>query len=404
MSHAARDNGLLHPEAWARLYCGANGSAETLRQHLCEAPGRSCEEYSKGSGFCAVSLGLAEKSKTPPAGVLSYGNCGNLGFYDLVDQDPRRTRVLPPALLECPDQVPLALLMVPKSGSMSLIQWLHGEVGQQANAFEAAANLGRRALDRSVGSPEEQRAAFAGHLLNVGDGALSPLSDLGCTAEHAQEVAWHSLAWHQQLNSGWLVLPPYMCPTCCRSGIRRLLVVLARNPFMRLVSYFKKWYLTGKQAIRRWRWEDFGTWILEMAHIARTTDAYTAGRGFNSDFELSDIFHTRSVREMLGDTKLMPPRDLARPFMPLHLETLRNDLKLLQKRLCAEYGYCEKLPRIPEATRGHRSNASMELKEPNRWNALWNASSVRAAVVERYGWDFAHLGYRPDPFASLMPL
>lgn len=38
---------------------------------------------------------------------------------------------------------------------------------------------------------------------------------------------------HQmQRGTGWLVAPPFLCQQCCMQGYGRLMVILARNPYM----------------------------------------------------------------------------------------------------------------------------------------------------------------------------
>merc|ERR1711879_1119803 len=57
-------------------------------------------------------------------------------------------------------------------------------------------------------------------------------------------------------------LPPaHLCPICCLNGIGRQQVLIARNPYLRIMSYFKYRFLNSVLFSSKTTWDDFGPWL-----------------------------------------------------------------------------------------------------------------------------------------------
>merc|ERR1712061_202124 len=99
--------------------------------------------------------------------------------------------------------------------------------------------------------------------------------------------------------------------------------------------------------------------------------------------------HTPSVLDVVTDSSF----DFLKYFV-IRLETMQSDLSRLQRRLCWERYYCQRLPLFPHLRRTRHRSAKKRL----RWT-----SGARAAALLRYSSDFVHFGYSDDPSSSRLP-
>ncbi|CAK9102382.1 unnamed protein product [Durusdinium trenchii] len=184
-----------------------------------------------------------------------------------------------------------------------------------------------------------------------------------------------------QRGTGWLVAPPFLCQQCCMQGYGRLMVILARNPYMRIASYFKRWIAPTRFF---GDWSMFPIWLRHLQNVSRFTDGFKACRG-RGELNSDDVLHTRSVKEMLDDDRVA------------------KDLEQLQQSLCQSFSFCRSFPPFPSSG-FHHSNvfrapeAKNLVKDRMRWRKMWRG--LKPLMLERYGWDFEHLGYSTEPWAE----
>eukprot|EP00397_Hematodinium_sp_SG-2012_P027737 GEMP01029161.1.p1 GENE.GEMP01029161.1~~GEMP01029161.1.p1 ORF type:complete len:302 (+),score=53.24 GEMP01029161.1:699-1604(+) len=256
------------------------------------------------------------------------------------------------------------------------------------------------------------------------------------------------------------LLPPApYCPMCCATGKNRLKVFVARNPFVRIASLFKmKWldlgdnedYIHGEEFRFCESWADFRQWVYMVISHRETLGGFTHWlerfpendraekcephpicaenpgqicpdvcfyRQFH--FTGSDVFHIRPVYDMLHDRRYVElvgnVSVLTDDVAVLHLETIEEDVKKIEKRLCEEYHDCDPLPEFPLVFPGHDESPSGKDKcrfDPKRaeysqctvsWKELWSSEKLINAVVTHYAYDFALLGYKKTPF-DVMPI
>ena len=371
----------LSSERWAARFCE---DPELQEATHCSPSG--CDSISFGSRFCVAWMGAPGKRLQASVGTPSWENCIATGIYDRMDEFQQH----PPPLLQCPHFLPIAFLAVPKSGSTSLLLWL-ARNDHRMGCIADSARFASACL-RKHHKQMTQKCLADGFY--QGNASCPSLKSLGCSRSQSGSLAERALRWHQSVNSGWLVLPPFLCPQCCRQGIGRLLVVMARNPYMRLASYYKRWI--GPRLNNNW--SRFGEWVNLLANVSRQTDAFRLCHGVPGVVAADDVLHTRSVREMLDDPRL--PARSQRSFAILHLETLQTDIRHLERQLCREFHHCRRLPSIQNES--HHNSRATELftKQPGLWHSLWDGLS--AAMREMYGWDFKMLGYAMDP-TSILP-
>ncbi|CAL1134170.1 unnamed protein product [Cladocopium goreaui] len=222
------------------------------------------------------------------------------------------------------------------------------------------------------------------------------LKHLGCSRVGAYRLAEMAFLTSAEKTLGWLVTPPFMCHQCCQQGHGRLMVLLARNPYMRVASYFKRWMITKFGG-----WPNFATFVTVLMEVTNTTNCFRDCIGaefpwLNSD----DVLHLRSVKEMLDDPRIQPPRS-ARQFSVLRLENWKEDWKAIEDRLCSEFHHCEHLPPPPRAKGDHHAHTERLTRDVISWAKLWQ--DLKKPMLFRYGWDFYHLGYSTDP-TKLRPL
>ncbi|CAE7569574.1 unnamed protein product, partial [Symbiodinium sp. CCMP2456] len=183
------------------------------------------------------------------------------------------------------------------------------------------------------------------------------------------------------------MLPKHLCPTCCQYGIGRLRVMLVRNPFERLVSFFRYRWL-GSANKRSNRWEDFATYVRYVSQVFNQTDAYRRLPSEFShgallpdnrhEFEQEDLLHTRAVSEWLASAQ--PPLN-ASDFFHIKVEELGRSLRELSRRLCDRLNFCQPLPQMPKV------NIFSQPIPARVWANCWRGGAALQAY-HRYRADF----------------
>ncbi|CAK9032837.1 unnamed protein product [Durusdinium trenchii] len=367
---------------WARRLCQGRQLWTLPDVPVCTEDG-SCESYSLGSGFCTSWMALPWKTTLKaPIGTPSWESCTAQGFY------ARQGEVFqhPPPLLNCPLAVPLAILSVPKSASSTFLVWLATLEGRsEANLLAALA--ARRCLEHTQ-DPQRAKSCFAKALYHRYANYSSRLPGLnleafGCHRSDVNALADYGLRFQQDMRTGWLVVPPFMCQQCCTQGYGRLLVVLGRNPYMRLASYFQRRTgpkVPGSKAVD---WSKFKGWVRLLHNITTNTNSFQTLRGVPHLIGSDDLLHLRSAKEMLDDARILPGRS-QRDFTVVHQETLEADLKALERQLCRRFGSCSALPPLPkQKERSERSSCGTPgrpRKCCNKWRLVMATCVLLAAA------------------------
>ncbi|CAE7822188.1 unnamed protein product [Symbiodinium sp. CCMP2456] len=478
--------------------CGeasTRGTPEDVLLWRKSCDGSDCEYYSVGNGYCLMRtsdhqemqrLQLIEQEEVvrleksgirldpnsdsghapdPPVWLIP-SNCRVRSLGPMPPQiwQDRQNRTLPSdawpvevQLSHCPKRVPVAILTIPKCGTTSTINWaLQMEGEEDLDSLVQGASLflkykGPGEFSDSFIIPELQRAAAAGAVPTEKLAGSTWSSNMMYRAIHRYKPGGEnydkSLAVEREF-----VPPAHLCPFCCLYGHGRQHVVMGRNPFVRMTSYFKFSWLNNNAVWgqHKWtRWEGFGDWLslvmearqsmpggfangLQWAPTIRqscrqssTLIPGTALHPFHCEtkyYSLSaeDIFHIRPLSDMVHDERFLAGSSFLEDVVVLHLETLQDDIALLRDTLCRRFSFCTGLPPFPQVLPGKNLRDSMRegaVKEhcsfnektlewrnctAPAWTELWT-ESLRQQMVWHYGDDFKWLGYSTDP-GQLMPL
>ncbi|CAJ1364198.1 unnamed protein product [Effrenium voratum] len=303
---------------------------------------RRCEKFSTGTGYCALN------PQKPRGFAYLTDNCGFPSNYSpgrRVNADGQEERIVvslkqSQEFFLCPRRVPLAVLAVPRAGSVSVANWMATMDGLDAWA-QAAGDV--------MAAPEEGLQLWASEPL---------------------------------------------CLRCC-TGVGRLQVIVMRSPFQRLRAHFDR-----AQISRGGAWLDFPGWLDwsldQLRRSATPTCVYSVNHS-NYEWSVSDEHHLRpasgilakaglemkdleplaqvpSCRSQLGDAsheaRLAPLRRT--PLLAvLRLERLSSDIEVVQQLLCCRFAHCQRLPQVP---RVHVT------KETQR-GVAWPSKAARAAVA-----------------------
>eukprot|EP00747_Dinoflagellata_sp_TGD_P179587 gnl/TRDRNA2_/TRDRNA2_30630_c0_seq2.p1 gnl/TRDRNA2_/TRDRNA2_30630_c0~~gnl/TRDRNA2_/TRDRNA2_30630_c0_seq2.p1 ORF type:complete len:579 (+),score=79.30 gnl/TRDRNA2_/TRDRNA2_30630_c0_seq2:235-1737(+) len=316
--------------------------------------------------------------------------------------------------LHCPLWVPVAVLLIDRIASMSLMLWLaalDGRPRRTAPEFEPLDDerLGLDARRPNLWSNYESLSAA------YSDGGSKRLREfwlasewrtLGLTEQQAVNMTRRSMMMFHHVGKVGrrLMLPPHLCFTCCREGHGRVRVIIVRNPFARLVSLFRLRWLGSTAFKLHTRWEDFPVFVNYVSEIYNFTDAYKTrrstfrygakgGKRREPEFEQFDLLHTISITEWTEDAFLEgKPYDLS-TFHMIRVERLEEGLAQLVDKLCRVTGYCEKLPPFPKI------NSFASSVPDGAWTICWRNATTIQQAIHRYRSDFERFEYSMDPFA-----
>eukprot|EP00928_Gymnodinium_smaydae_P087320 TRINITY_DN71597_c0_g1_i1.p1 TRINITY_DN71597_c0_g1~~TRINITY_DN71597_c0_g1_i1.p1 ORF type:complete len:320 (-),score=23.35 TRINITY_DN71597_c0_g1_i1:3-824(-) len=185
----------------------------------------------------------------------------------------------------------------------------------------------------------------------------------------------------QMTNSIYLRGP--LCPTCCQKGARRLHVLVARNPFARAVSSYKQFMrnaLTFSNFIRI----GFSTCSSQNASVL-PTPSHVAAENDHSHFHDWVCAHMVPMIALMKELKEVDALVQTEVYV-MRIETLAQDMRQLEKRLCAKLRICESLPVFPTL------NRAQSVGQPPEWD-----EATRKVVLRWYRADFRYLGYANDP-------
>eukprot|EP00434_Breviolum_minutum_P008044 symbB.v1.2.007092.t1/scaffold431.1/size205911/5 len=358
-------------------------------------------------------------------------------------------------LFHCPKHVPVAFLTVPKCGTTSTINWVLQMEGE--SQLRSLYRSGKAFLQEQgpsefaqIVKAELEYAALEGKIPNEKLESKDFASSLMFRALHRYKPGLETYDATVTVEREFLP-PAHLCPLCCIHGWQRQRVVLARNPFVRLMSYFRfAWLNRPDWPLHKWtRWEGFSEfyrfvlnlrdskpglfangleWSKEsITKCQQADDKSVPGTALHpwvcktTYYTLSsyDIFHIRPLSDMVSDERFLAGPAVMEDIFVLHLETLKDDIAGLEERLCTRFGFCEKLPSFPSVLPGKNiRDSAVEGSVKERcgfkeatltwhncsapaWLELWDAR-LTSMVVRHYHADFRWLGYTTDP-ATLMP-
>lgn len=438
-------------------YTAIGSSVVQQWDSLCQ--GEACEIYTLGTGHCVFraqnivaldaprEIGQGDHGETSE--VLQSYNCR---VKDAEERGRRQSgqSPVPVQLFHCPKAVPIALLLIPKCGTTSGVNWAMSMEGERARASIARATRrlfreGKHGFMDWLG--EELHVAFAANGLSFeGPGANVTAS----LADKLFERSLYRVSFGDE-GSGdgkyvqHYVPPAHLCPMCCMYGHGRQRVVLARNPYLRLVSYYRfRWLNAGDVSQPRTRWVDFGAWLGSLLGFrAGRAGSFANDLGWAPQWldgglcssELddeallcrealllglddSDVFHLRPLGDMAADRRMLGGLGSFEGVHVVHLETLDADVVALDARLCEDFAYCEPLPPFPRRVlpsgdvlpeRSQRERCELDVASLQwqnctapPWQELWTPHLV-TMVQNAYREDFELLGYSTSPL-HLRPL
>ncbi|CAJ1462374.1 unnamed protein product [Effrenium voratum] len=239
--------------------------------------------------------------------------------------------------LYCPPNVPIAIRATLKAASRSTGLW-----AAMIEGLLPALVAIRRAITASL-----QEASLAG---GISDAVFKRFGRewiehetfrLGCTQEYWERNLNSIVSRHLHDQLPMLALPLGLCPTCCKHGTGRLQVVVMRNPFARLASYWRDWrgskgHLAPNITFQEW------------------LDEILSDQPNRSLISARDEFH---VEPAFNE----PPTDEVVFLVEEPLASLRR----VEQRLCA-LGACVPLPAFPAGAEGARTRRAQVPGAPGR--------------------------------------
>jgi len=368
--------------------------------------------------------------------------------------DAPRNVTVPLQMFHCPKGVPLAMFLIPKCGTTSGVNWAMAMEGATdraslSKASEQLLNEGstQRFLDWLT---EELQLSFMLSGMPFEGEESSRTLDLSAKLFNRSLYRLSFGLTPNREDGGPIVeqyvTPAHLCPMCCLHGHGRQRVIIGRNPYVRLVSYFRfRWLNLASGQHPRTTWVDFGPWLaVILGFRASRPDFFANGLQWTPRYHESgscqnvpeslypiclearqlalddhDVFHLRPLADIARDRRHPGGVEAFRPGVHvIHLERIEADITALELKLCASYGYCEKLPAFPLKVlpSGHTMPART-LKErcllnestlawfnctAPPWLQLWTPQLIDL-VARAYKDDFSVLGYSVDP-AELLPI
>ena len=208
--------------------------------------------------------------------------------------------------------------------------------------------------------------------------------------------------------------------TCCKYGLQRLKVVIVRNPFSRLESFFKMFVWQnemGESSIHNYARDSMNP-PLELRLQKEDKIGATDSEGNVKEDTFGDEvavnswedfptvvqaviatedkilnYHSMSQVGLWNDPQGFAAQYDPKEFVVIHLENLHEEWKAMTKLLCDKYHHCAPVP-VPEKINAGGGEESVE--EATRINQRWPEALVKRFVA-RFRCDFEYFGYSFDP-------
>jgi len=411
----------------------------------------ACDAYSMGGGLCIMQAwrrddNRDERQKERDLSQMK-SSCASQMLTEPGSTDPPKMEL---QFLHCPSLRPLAIFVVPKCGTTSTINWV---ADMDVHEHRKNTEIAKMIIEHGPNAAVNHVAWQLGE--DFPDATVREdhirLADRMMYRYSVPEV----LAKTDRIK----FLPPAgYCPMCCARGHGRQKVIMGRNPFVRLVSYYKMKVIHGvkgdeihPQFFKGWK--DFEHWIYAVLSHRETAGGFTHNlRRFRASgkysckpdpecdpkgqekpycpsqcyfasyiVSASDVYHIRPVVDQLRDNRFDAYRgnmdSLIEGYHIIHMETIKEDIESLEKKLCQEYNDCDPLPPYPRVYPGVDTSPTEEefgdicdfdprlvefINCSVSWKDLWTPT-LREIVIVHYQEDFKLLGYTTDPLDP-MPL
>jgi len=363
-----------------------------VRLSTASATREATDLYSKGS-LCLLELADKEQAAAPDHASMERSALTSSRWF------AAGSNCRP--FLHCPLWAPLAAAVMDRAASMSLLHWLAALDGRPRRTKPSSADRsGRQVFEVSARDRltlweqwESLATAYAnGGVPGLVRDWLSPeFRAVGLNARQSRNASTWSLlgSHHIGVRGRRIHLPSHLCFTCCSQGIDRLRVVFVRNPFARLVSFFRMAWL-GNPLKPLNRWEDFPAFA-RRASAGRRQIAGSVATLSQQGFSDEDWLHTRSMSDWLQDGQSMNGSVQSTIFNVVHVEHLQDEIQELERLLCTDFAFCAPLPEFP------RVNSFSLGVSSDIWSQCWSDQDVVWLVHERYKHDFDWFGYSSDP-------
>ena len=351
------------------------------RQRVCTMGLKGwCDNYSVGSGYCLVfPSDNPERNLSKLAPGARTDHCSSL-LQPANESDH---------MFLCPLQAPIAVMMNPKAGSNSLSSWLqfmttkHRPAGLVKNHFTFLNSMG---IDwpKVVDSLTWIRSLAGGGL-----NKLTPKLRRELLLRLRFEILYGPDGQVSKGHSRQL-LPPGWCVPCCTSASGRLVLLVVRNPFRRVQSYFRHRFLDNPKKAPLVTWNKFPIFLQLLSDHRRNQSFWHVPMPRPLDHLC--LTHTLSFSDIIEDPKWSgEAREAVQTrIFPVRLETLAEDFLQLQMLLCRSFSYCRTLPPLPKAVpQGWRPYMP---EKPPPLEKLWT-TAMREQILTMFRSDFAELGY-----------
>lgn len=393
---------------------------DALRYRRRDVFGRAVDS---GTGAC-----MFKKGKTSWAdGFFTWSPCH--GYTPWGGNDKRRPKSVP----MCPRTVPLAVALVHKAATTSVINWISS---MELLSFRVAHLIGRLTDCVCAGGGNRVQAAFNENLEGNASIAHSTAIHLAMPFLHYLYHDANTPAHANVMRSLMPLLgscedawPPAMyCPSCCTPTThpQRLHVTVVRNPYERFASAYI-WMRGDPRRFPGFVEAIHGLWRRDPVLFEdpssnsdrRVPFDWDWGVGFGRGrswlhgpdlyhlrcayFEIAESFssvspllsnasarlsstHLNSFNAVLDSKASLGDASLGLRVHALHLESLETDFQVLEDTLCREFNFCATLPPLRVLNQIGKS----------QWREYWGSQTARF-IWEMSFRDFAAFGYSDDP-------
>jgi len=333
----------------------------------------------------------------------------------------------------CPKAAPMSVVLVPKCASTSFQNWLSVLDGTSQRWVDMVMNFDYAVHNTCAAGEDSDPTRKCGLtsveawdrsidlIYNFSDGIPPRGTNASFFTYEGQAEIQFRIG--QRFHTGYLPYPRNCLPCCIQPNMLvpervRLPVVVLRNPFGRLMAYYWRSYIEGggKELDSI---EQFVLWshaleafshsnIFDLDNMRASDGMIADVAGFSINFTLEDLHHVRPVSRTLRglfptaleeDLKKVLPSCKStecwfdRHIFVVHMETVKNDMVLLNTRLCAQLHHCEKFPDIPHLN----MRPAGQVQEYNTYWASPNGAFAAKLISKAYASDFIIGGYTHDP-------
>eukprot|EP00435_Cladocopium_sp_Y103_P068042 s206_g30.t4 len=296
----------------------------------------------------------------------------------------------------CPLHVPIAVILNPKAGMNSVSTWLQFMATKHKHyrLFTELFDLweGRKQFSDWLWSDAGLGSRISRQLPLPRRKAL--LRRLFFELRISDKVAWHVSK---------ILLPPAWCVPCCEAAQGRLVLLLVRNPFRRVQSWFRHRWLSNRKKAPYNTWNEFPEFLHRLAahkipHVGAQSERPNFWQKiFIKPVDRLDLVHTLSFDDIMQDPHWTNEarNAMRKRIFPMRMERIDADFLHLQDVLCRSFSYCRPLPSLPKVVPHGSTGRGYMPQEPPPLQKLWTLEA-RETVRTMFQSDFRELGYSQD--------